>query len=126
MKEALQLILGLWEQTPFTFHGQYFHAENAILEPKPLQKPHPPILIGGVGPKITLAIIAELGDACNLWGPPAYFTEQRETLKRHCDRVGRDESTIERPPTTSSSVRRQRPRCRRKSPACCPKAWSRG
>ncbi len=42
MKEALELILGLWAHTPFTFHGQFFHAENAILEPKPIQKPHPP------------------------------------------------------------------------------------
>ncbi len=96
MKEALQLILGLWEHTPFTFHGKYFHVENAILEPKPLQKPHPPILIGGVGPKITLRLIAELGDACNLWGPPDEFVKQRETLKRHCAEVGRDESTIEK------------------------------
>jgi alkanesulfonate monooxygenase SsuD/methylene tetrahydromethanopterin reductase-like flavin-dependent oxidoreductase (luciferase family) len=70
--------------------------ENAILEPKPVQKPHPPILIGGVGPKITLRIIAEMGDACNLWGPPDEFVKQRETLKRHCDEVGRDESTIEK------------------------------
>jgi len=96
MKEALQLILGLWTDPCFTFHGNYFHVENAILEPKPLQNPHPPILIGGVGPKITLRIIAELGDACNLWGPPEEFSRERETLKRHCDQVGRDESTIEK------------------------------
>lgn len=96
MKEALQLILGLWTQPRFTFHGNYFHVEDAILEPKPLQRPHPPILIGGVGPKITLRIIAELGDACNLWGPPEEFVKQRETLKRHCEEVGRDEATIEK------------------------------
>jgi alkanesulfonate monooxygenase SsuD/methylene tetrahydromethanopterin reductase-like flavin-dependent oxidoreductase (luciferase family) len=70
--------------------------EDAILEPKPLQKPHPPILIGGVGPKITLRIIAELGDACNLWGPPDEFARERETLKRHCEDVGRDEARIEK------------------------------
>jgi F420-dependent oxidoreductase-like protein len=96
MKEALQLILGLWTHPRFTFHGNYFHVEDAILEPKPLQKPHPPILIGGVGPRITLRIIAELGDACNLWGPPVEFVKQRETLKRHCNELGRDESTIEK------------------------------
>jgi F420-dependent oxidoreductase-like protein len=96
MKEALQLILGLWANQRFTFHGKYFHAEDTILEPKPLQKPHPPILIGGVGPKVTLRIIAEMGDACNLWGPPAEFATEREMLKRHCDKVGRDEATIEK------------------------------
>lgn len=96
MKEALQLILGLWTNSRFTYHGSFFHVENAILEPKPLQKPHPPILIGGVGPKITLKLIAEMGDACNLWGPPDEFAKQRDTLKRHCDAVGRDEATIEK------------------------------
>jgi F420-dependent oxidoreductase-like protein len=96
MKEALQLILGLWSEPCFTFHGKYFHVEDAILEPKPLQKPHPPILIGGVGPRITLRITAELGDACNLWGPPEETAKEREILKRHCEEVGRDESTIEK------------------------------
>jgi alkanesulfonate monooxygenase SsuD/methylene tetrahydromethanopterin reductase-like flavin-dependent oxidoreductase (luciferase family) len=96
MKEALQLILRLWSEEPCTFHGEYFQVENAILEPKPIQKPHPPILIGGVGPKVTLRIIAEMGDACNLWGPPQEFIKQRETLKRHCEEVGRDEDTIEK------------------------------
>src|SRR5215212_344604 len=96
MKEALQLILGLWTNPSFTFHGEYFHVANAILEPKPLQLPHPPILIGGAGPKLTLRIIAELGDACNLWGPPEEFAKERQTLKRHCEEVGRDESTIEK------------------------------
>jgi F420-dependent oxidoreductase-like protein len=96
MKEALQLILGLWTQPRFTFHGTYFHVEDAILEPKPLQKPHPPILVGGVGPRITLRIIAELGAACNLWGPPAEFIKQRETLKHHCDELGKDEASIEK------------------------------
>jgi F420-dependent oxidoreductase-like protein len=96
MKEALQLILGLWTNPCFTFHGEYFHAEDAILEPKPLQKPHPPILIGGVGPKVTLRIIAELADACNLWGPPEETARERETLMKHCEEVGRDESTIEK------------------------------
>jgi alkanesulfonate monooxygenase SsuD/methylene tetrahydromethanopterin reductase-like flavin-dependent oxidoreductase (luciferase family) len=96
MKEALQLLLGLWTNPCFTFRGKYFHVQDAILEPKPLQKPHPPILIGGVGPKITLRVIAEMGDACNLWGPPEEFARERETLKRHCDEVGRDEAAIEK------------------------------
>jgi F420-dependent oxidoreductase-like protein len=96
MQEALQLIRGLWTHPCFTFHGKYFQVENTILEPKPLQKPHPPILIGGVGPKVTLRIIAEMGDACNLWGPPEEFARERETLKRHCEDVGRDESIIEK------------------------------
>ncbi|MEW5986613.1 MAG: TIGR03560 family F420-dependent LLM class oxidoreductase [Chloroflexota bacterium] len=96
MEEALRLMIAMWTQPRATFHGRYFHVEEAILEPKPVQKPYPPILIGGVGPKITMRIIAQLGDACNLWGPPAAFVQQRETLKRHCEAAGRDESTIEK------------------------------
>ena len=96
MKEALQLILGLWSEPCFTFHGKYFHVVDATLEPKPLQKPHPPILIGGVGPKLIMRVIAELGDACNLWGPPEETAREREILKKHCEDVGRDESSIEK------------------------------
>ncbi len=96
MKEALQLILTMWTETPATYRGEYFCVQDAILMPKPVQSPHPPILIGGVGPRITLRIIAEMGDACNLWGPPDEFSRQRETLRRHCDQVGRDESEIEK------------------------------
>lgn len=49
-----------------------------------------------MGPKVTLRIIAELGAACNLWGPPDEFVKQRETLKRHCEELGREESRIEK------------------------------
>jgi len=96
MKEAIQLMKLLWTEPRATFQGEFFHIKDAILEPKPVQKPHPPLLIGGVGPKLTLRIIAEVGDACNLWGPPLYFREQRQTLIRHCETMGRDEATIEK------------------------------
>jgi len=96
MREALQLILELWHSPRTTFHGRYYHVEDAVLEPKPLQKPHPPVLIGGTGPRVTLRIAAELGDACNLWGPPAAFSEQRSILQRHCADVGRNEDQIEK------------------------------
>ena len=96
MREALELIIRMWTEPRTTFKGKYFQVEDAVLEPKPLQKPYPPLLIGGVGPKITLRIIAEFGAACNLWGPPAEFVRQREMLKAHCEAVGRDEATIEK------------------------------
>ena len=96
MREALELMIAMWTQPRATYHGEHFRIEGAVLEPKPLQKPHPPILIGGVGPKITLRVIAEFGAACNLWGPPAAFAEQRETLKRHCEDLGTDEGAIEK------------------------------
>src|SRR6202030_3440524 len=65
MEEAVRLIRALWTEKRTTFHGTYFHAEDAILEPKPLQRPHPPIMIAGGGEQLTLRAVALLGDACN-------------------------------------------------------------
>ena len=96
MEEALRLIIDLWTKPRTTFKGETFHAEDAILEPKPVQRPHPPILIGGVGEKLVLRAIARFGAACNLFGPPPEFRRVRGVLRGHCEAVGRDESTIRR------------------------------
>ena len=65
MEEAVRLILALWNEKRTTFKGKYFNVENAILEPKPVQKPHPPLMIGGGGEQLTLraADIAGVGVA---------------------------------------------------------------
>jgi len=56
VEEALKLMLRLWTDTKVTFHGNYYRIADAILEPKPIQKPHPPLLFGGAGERmITLA-----------------------------------------------------------------------
>jgi alkanesulfonate monooxygenase SsuD/methylene tetrahydromethanopterin reductase-like flavin-dependent oxidoreductase (luciferase family) len=47
MEEAVRLILAMWTEKRTTFHGRYFHVEDAILEPKPVQKPRPPVMIAG-------------------------------------------------------------------------------
>jgi len=64
MEEAVQLILKMWAEPRTTFHGRYFHVEDAILEPKPVQKPRPPVLIAGGGEQMTLHAVARLADAC--------------------------------------------------------------
>ena len=66
LEEAVQLILQMWTEPRTTFHGRYFHIEDAILEPKPIQKPRPPVLIAGGGEQMTLRLVARLADACNL------------------------------------------------------------
>jgi F420-dependent oxidoreductase-like protein len=96
MEEAVALMKRMWTEPRATFEGKYFKVKDAICEPKPVQKPHPPVLIGGVGAKYLLRALARCGDACNLFGPPEEFTREREVLKRHCDAVGRDEATIEK------------------------------
>src|SRR6478736_319955 len=54
LEESLQVILGLWTQPRTTFAGQHYRLQDAVSEPKPVQRPHPPIWIGGSGPKRTL------------------------------------------------------------------------
>ncbi|MEM2136772.1 MAG: LLM class flavin-dependent oxidoreductase [Candidatus Methanomethylicia archaeon] len=61
LRESLEIIKRLWLEDHVSYVGKYFKIENAILEPKPLQKPHPPIWIGGSGDKIK-GIVAEFGD----------------------------------------------------------------
>jgi F420-dependent oxidoreductase-like protein len=95
MEEAIQLIVKMWTEPRATFHGKYFHIQDAILEPKPVQKPHPPIMIGGSGEQLTLRAVARWGDACNLFGDPGIVKNKLNVLRGHCDKIGRDFNTIE-------------------------------
>ena len=97
MEEAVQLIVRMWTEPRTTFHGQYFHVENAILEPKPIQKPRPPVMIAGAGEQMTLRAVARLADACNIVdGDLAGVRHKLAVLRGHCDAVGRDDDTIEK------------------------------
>ncbi|HEY4691609.1 MAG TPA: LLM class F420-dependent oxidoreductase [Anaerolineae bacterium] len=96
MEEAIRLIKTMWTEPRATFRGKYFHVEEAILEPKPVQKPHPPIMIGGSGEQLTLRAVARVGNACNLFGDPDVVKHKLEVLRRHCEAEGRDFEEIER------------------------------
>jgi len=96
MEEAVQLIKAMWTQPRANFSGRYYHVKDAILEPKPVQKPHPPILIGGSGEQLTLRVVARHADACNLFGNPQEVIHKLEVLRRHCENEKRDFNEIER------------------------------
>jgi F420-dependent oxidoreductase-like protein len=96
MQEAVQLILAMWTESRTTFHGKYFRTENAILEPKPLQKPHPPIMIAGGGEQLTLRAVARFADACNVGGNPDAVRHKFAVLRRHCAAEQRSYEAIER------------------------------
>jgi len=97
MEEAVELILELWTGPRTTFHFRYFHVEDAILEPKPMQKPRPPVLIAGSGEQLTLRAVARLADACNIVdGDLAEVRHQLSVPRRHCDVAGRDYNAIEK------------------------------
>jgi F420-dependent oxidoreductase-like protein len=96
MEEAVQLILKMWTEPRTTFHGRYFHGEDPILEPKPVQKPRPPVMIAGGGEQMTLRAVARLADACNIVGGDIAEVRHRlAVLRGHCDAAGRDYDTIE-------------------------------
>ncbi len=106
MEEAVQLILAMWAQPRTTFHGKYFHADDAILEPKPVQRPHPPVMIGGGGEQLTLRAVARLADACNVGGNPDAVRHKFEVLRRHCEAEKRDYATVERTSVISFVIAR--------------------
>jgi F420-dependent oxidoreductase-like protein len=96
MEEAVRLILAMWTEKRTTFHGKYFQAQDAILEPKPMQKPHPPVMIGGGGEQLTLRAVARHADACNVAGTPDMVRHKFKVLRRHCEAEHRDYDEIER------------------------------
>jgi alkanesulfonate monooxygenase SsuD/methylene tetrahydromethanopterin reductase-like flavin-dependent oxidoreductase (luciferase family) len=96
MEEAVRLILQMWTEPRTSFHGRYFQTEDAILEPKPIQKPHPPVMIAGGGEQMTLRAVARLADACNVGGDLSTVSHKLAVLRRHCDAVQRDFDAIEK------------------------------
>ena len=96
MEEAVRLILSMWTEKRTTFQGKYFQAEGAILEPKPIQKPHPPVMIGGGGEQLTLRAVARLANACNVGGTPDVVRHKYDVLRRHCEAERRNYDEIER------------------------------
>lgn len=97
LEEACQLIRSLWTQPRTTFDGQYYQLADAVAEPKPVQKPYPPIWIGGKGRRRTLRITAQYADAWNVaFCTPEEFTELSGVLDQHCADVGRDPAQIRR------------------------------
>lgn len=97
LEEAVQIIRSLWTQPRTTFEGRHYQLKDAVAEPKPVQRPYPPIWIGGSGPKRTLRITAEYADVWNAaGGSPEQVAESSAILDRHCADVGRDPATIRR------------------------------
>ena len=96
LDEGLEIIKGLWSEDEVTFRGKYYKVEDAVMEPKPVQKPRPPIWIGGIGKRYTLRLVAKHADwwNCGHGYDLSILKGCLESLKGHCRDLGRDYETI--------------------------------
>jgi len=98
LEESLQLAKALWASDEASFSGKHFSIPAITNNPRPLSQPHPRIMIGGTGPKKTLRMVAQYADACNIgeWGGKENMQKSLDTLKYHCEALGRDYASIEK------------------------------
>jgi F420-dependent oxidoreductase-like protein len=101
LREAVQVVKSLWTEDVTNFEGRHYRLVDAINQPRGVQDPHIPIMIAGGGEKVTLKIVAEYADACNVMDSPASVERKYSILKDHCVAVGRDYETIRRSVTTA-------------------------
>jgi F420-dependent oxidoreductase-like protein len=94
LDEACEVIRSLWTRSRSDFNGRYYQLSNAPLDPKPVQKPNPELMIGGGGERVTLRIVARHADHWNVWGGPEVLARKSAILEQHCAAVGRESKTI--------------------------------
>ncbi|HUC06067.1 MAG TPA: LLM class F420-dependent oxidoreductase [Acidimicrobiales bacterium] len=97
LEETLQICAQMWSEDDGPYEGTHYQLAETICEPKPLQQPHPPVLIGGGGERRTLRLVAQYADACNLFGEgPEAVAHKLTVLQRHCESIGRDPATLKK------------------------------
>ncbi len=103
LEETLQIAHQMWSGNDKPYEGKYYHLARPLNSPQAVQKPHPPILIGGTGERKTLRLVAQYADACNIFArlPKPEIQRKLGVLREHCQAVGRPYEQIEK--TTLSS-----------------------
>ena len=103
LEDTLRLALQMWAGDASPFAGTHVRLDRPLNSPQSLSRPHPPILIGGMGERKTLRLVARYADACNLFDVPdggATLTRKLAVLADHCDAVGRPYGEIEKTVST--------------------------
>ncbi|MDT4924432.1 MAG: hypothetical protein QOG01_2145 [Pseudonocardiales bacterium] len=95
LEEALQIFIQMCSDDDSPYEGNHYRLGRTLNVPQPLQRPHPPILIGGSGEKKTLRLVAKYAQACNLFASPD-VEHKLDVLRGHCAEVGRDYAEIEK------------------------------
>lgn len=97
LEETLQVCLQMWSDDDGPFEGRHYQLAETICSPPPVQRPRPPILVGGGGERKTLRLVARYADACNLFATdPAVVAHKLAVLDRHCEAEGRDPAAVQR------------------------------
>lgn len=97
LEEQLRILVGLWTEPSFTFDGRHYRLSAAVCEPKPLQRPHPPIVVGGYGKPRLVRLAASYADELNLDNPtPESCVEVYGRLDGACRAAGRQPGTVRR------------------------------
>ena len=98
LDEACRVLKALWTQGRANYKGRFYELKDAIHEPKPVQKPHPPIVIGGRGPKVTTRAAARHAQGWNTSGGRGFDADKEavQALDAHCAKIGRDPTTLRR------------------------------
>jgi len=95
LRETVIIAKKMWTEEKPTYKGRYYAINNAINNPKPQQKPHPPVWIGGEGEQLTLKVVAELADGCNFSSlTPEEYQHKLTILQAHCAKAHRNPNEI--------------------------------
>ncbi len=102
LEETIQILRGVWSESPFSYIGEFFQVENTRCWPSPVQEPRVPLLIAGGGERVTLHQVAEYADASNFGAHPytgsAFTLEDVErkyaVLQQHCQALSRPYESV--------------------------------
>ncbi len=104
LEETLQIAKQMWSDNNGEYKGTHYQLAETLCVPQALTKPHPPIMVGGMGENKTMRLVAQYADACNMFpGAGLEVVRQRfDTIKQNCDAIGRDYNSIERTGTDTA------------------------
>jgi F420-dependent oxidoreductase-like protein len=111
LEEQLQIAHAMFSSDQTPYEGKHTRLERPVNNPQPLQQPHPPILVGGMGPNKTLRLVAKYADACNFFGGYGddQLRDRLEILKKRCEEIGRPYGEIEKTVLETIDLRAGRP-----------------
>jgi len=102
LEETLQICLQMWSSDEQPYDGAHYRLGRTLSSPQSVTRPRPPIMIGGVGERKTLRLVARYADACNIFATPE-APHKLAVLREHCEREGRNYEEIEKTTTIGLS-----------------------